>query len=581
LDNAALAERFEQLANLAEIAGENAFKVRAYRAGAQKLRDLVESAVTIAREGGETALKKLPGIGGGIAKKIVQLDATGDMDALARLRERVPPTLLEVLALDGVGPKKVKLFYEALGLATVDQVEAAAKAGRLRSLSGMGKKSEEKILAAVERWRSHQGRFLRPRAEEDMARLLEVVRSVPGVERAEAAGSLRRLRETVGDLDIVCACADPNAVMDAFVARGAEVIGRGDTKCSIRLPSGPACDLRVVPAESWGAALHYFTGSKAHNVAVRGLARTQGLTVNEYGVFRLRDDGAPGERVAGSEEPEVFGCLGLDWIPPELREDRGEVEAAAAGALPELLEVGDMQGDVHMHSTWSDGRASILEMARAAMERGRRYVAITDHSAALAMTGGLDAARVRAQREEIREAQAAVGDGIRILCGIEVDILEDGSLDLPADVLADLDVVIASVHSHFEQDRDTMTARLLRAIGSRRVDAIGHPTGRLLLRRDAYDFDHARVFRAAAELGVALELSASPLRLDLNDVLARAAREAGCKLIISTDAHHPRQLDLMRHGVGTARRAWCARAHILNTEPDARRFLERLHEGHR
>ncbi|RME76961.1 MAG: DNA polymerase/3'-5' exonuclease PolX [Planctomycetota bacterium] len=581
MDNAEIAAHLEQLADLSEIAGENPFKVRAYRAAAARIRDLPTPVQELLREGGLEALEQLPGIGERIATKIVQLLETGEIEALRKLRERVPVGLLDVLAIEGVGPKKARAFWQQLGITNVDELERAARAGKLRTLPGMGERSERKILAAIERWRAHQGRYLLPDAEADMRRVLAAIRETGDAHRLEAAGSLRRRRETIGDLDVLVSASRSDRIMEAVRALSREVLGLGETRAAVVLRSGMHCDVRVVDDRSWGSALHYFTGSKAHSVALRGLARSQGLTINEYGVFRLREDGTAGERIAGDEEPEVFLALGLDYIPPELRENRGEIEAAAAGTLPVLIERADVCGDLHVHTTWSDGRESIETMARAAIERGHRYIAITDHSARLAMTGGLDAKRLREQWREIEAAQRSVGDAIRLLRGIEVDILEDGTLDMPADALAELDVVVASVHSHFGQDLETMTARLLRAIESGRVDILGHPTGRLLLRRDPYAFDPERVFAAAKAAGVALEINASPLRLDLSDTLAKAAHEAGCALVISTDAHHPTHLDFLRYGVDVARRGWCERRHVLNTEPDPERLLARLHEGHR
>ncbi len=583
VDNAAIARILAEMADICEVKGENVFKVRALRQAAQTIETLPQDLAAIAcKPDALKRLREIHGIGEGIAKKIVEISTTGDCEEHRALFAEFPATLLEVLEIDGVGPKKAKLFYEALGVKSVDDLERAAREGRIRALPKMGARTEEKILRSIEERRSREKRFLLHWADGAVERLLGLLRSVDGIGRIEAAGSWRRRRETVGDLDILAACDDPAAaarVAERFAAAGS-VLGRGETKVSIRLASGIQADLRVVPAESFGAALHYFTGSKAHNIAIRTLGVRRGLTISEYGVFRALPDGSPGERVGGAREEDVFAAVGLPWIPPELRENRGEIEAAAEGRLPRLIEANDLRGDLHMHTTETDGAASIEEMALAAAERGRRYVAITDHSKALAFARGLDEARLREHVARIRAADRKLGGTIRVLAGIEVDILADGTLDLSADALAELDVVIASVHSHFDQPREEITARVVRAIESGSVDVLGHPTGRILLRRNPIALDMERVMRAAKEHGVALEVNAYPDRLDLSDVHCRMAKEIGVKLTIDTDAHQPQHLGLLRFGVDNARRGWIEKEDVLNTL-ECDEFLEAIRERRR
>jgi DNA polymerase (family 10) len=580
MDNGHVARILYEMADIHEIEGKSHFRVRALRNAALTVETLPLDVIGLARTGGAGRLKEIAGIGAGIAKKIIEIGERGDCHEHEEQLERVPRSLLEILEVPGVGPKKVKLFQSELGVRSLDDLDLAARGGKVRELPRMGAKSEAKLVTAIERHRLRTGRFLQSKAGQVMARLTAMLRDIPGVQRVEPAGSFRRRRETIGDLDILCICDDPELVMDRFAA-GGEVIGRGHTKCSIRLSSGLNVDLRIVPAESFGAAMHYFTGSKAHNVAIRTRAVKRGLTINEYGVFEVGDDGEAGERIGGATEEEVFAAVGLPWIPPELREASGEIEAAEHGKLPALIARSDLRGDLHMHTQATDGSGTVMEMAEAAIERGHRYVAITDHSKALAMTGGLDEAKLEEQAAVIAAAQEQVGTKIRILRGIEVDILAEGDLDLTHEALGQLDVVIGSIHSRFELTREEMTARLLKAIGSGVVDVIGHPTGRLLLRRDPYVFDIEAIFEAAAKHGVAMEISASPYRLDLCDTQARLARSLGVKLVINTDAHHTESLDLLPYGIGVARRAWLEPGDVLNTIEDPDAFLKALHEGHR
>jgi DNA polymerase (family 10) len=580
MTNAAIARILVEMADICEIRGDNAFKIRALRNAAQAIETLPHDLSAMARsEDAAKRLREIPGIGAGIAQKIVEICETGDCREHRDLLVEFPPTLLELLSIDGVGPKKARLFHDALGVKTLDDLERAAREGKIRDLPKMGARTEEKILKSIAEHKARAGRWLLSQAEEVVERLLALARSVPGVRRVEAAGSFRRRRETVGDIDLLATCDDPTALMARFAAAGA-VIGTGGTKTSIRLSSGLQCDLRIVPEESFGAALYYFTGSKAHNIAARTMAVRRGLTVNEYGVFRALPDGSPGERIAGRTEEEVFAAIGLPWIPPELRENRGEIEAALEGRLPRLIAPGDLRGDLHMHTTETDGTASIEDMARAALACGHGYCAITEHSKALAFTNGLDESRLAAHAARIREVDRRMGGRIRVLAGIEVDILADGALDLAHDALHALDIVIASVHSRFDMPREEMTERIVRAIESGAADAIGHPTGRILLRREPYPLDMERVMRAARARGVALEVSAYPDRLDLNDVHCRLAKEMGVKLLIDTDAHAPSHLALQRFGVDTARRAWLEKEDVLNTR-ECDDFLAALHAGHR
>jgi DNA polymerase (family 10) len=577
MENATVARILAEMADICEIRGDNVFKIRALRTAAAAVESLPFDIAPLCAE--PARLREIQGIGDGIARKVVEICATGESAEHADLLSQYPPGLLEMLKIEGVGPKKVRLFFDALGVKNVAELEEAARAGKLRDLPRMSAHVEEKLLKAIAEHKARTGRFLLWSAEPAVERLLAMARALPGVRRAEAAGSYRRRRETVGDIDILASCDDPGPLMDRF-CRAGELIAHGDTKCSIRLASGLQADLRIVPEESFGAALHYFTGSKAHNVAIRTMAVRKGLTVNEYGVFAALADGSPGRRLSGAREEDVFAAVGLPWIPPEIREDRGEIQAAAEGRLPRLLELSDLQGDVHMHTTESDGTASIAEMAEAAAERGRRYIAITEHSKALAMTRGLDEERLRVHSAAIAAADRALAGRIRVFRGIEVDILKDGELDLAADALRELDVVVASVHSHFALSREEMTQRLVRAIESGVIDLIGHPTGRIILKRDPYPFDMEKVMRAAKARGVAFETSASPDRLDLSDVHLRMARDLGVKVVMNTDAHAPSHLDFLRYGVGNARRGWLEAADVLNTRgPDE--FLKALHDGHR
>jgi DNA polymerase (family 10) len=481
-----------------------------------------------------------------------------------------------MLRVSGVGPKTVKLLLERKGIATLEALEEAAKAGELRGLPGMGEKTEREILRGIENLRRYAERTDLGLAWVMAAALMDQLRAEAPVDRMEAAGSLRRMRETIGDIDLLVTSEDADAVMESFVGLKvvAEVIARGRTKSSVRTEAGVQADLRVVPPESFGAALQYFTGSKEHNVRLRDLAVRRDIKLNEYGAFRVGDGGE--ERIGGREEEEMYAALDLPWIPPEMREDRGEVEAAREGGLPSLLELSDIKGDLQMHTTWSDGRDSIEEMARRAKELGYRYIAITDHSPAQRVANGLSAERLRERRDELEAARKAVR-GIAILDGAEVDIKRDGSLDYPDEVLAERDFVVASVHSGWKMERGAMTERIVRAIQHPLVDCIGHPTGRLIGQREAYDVEMEAVLQAAAEHGVAMEINSYPDRLDLKDTHARRAKELAVKVLINTDAHSADHLSLMRFGVATARRGWLEKEDVLNTlsASELRRKLRR------
>ncbi|MDP2957101.1 MAG: DNA polymerase/3'-5' exonuclease PolX [Longimicrobiales bacterium] len=574
MENLDVARTLEELADLLEIQGANPFRIRAYRNAVRTVEGLTRP-LRVMVEAGED-LSALPAIGKDLAEHIAELVKSGRMSRLEELATEFPRSLVQLMRLDGVGPKKARKLFDELGVRSVDDLEAALEAGRVEKLDGFGKKSAEKILRAIGDHRKHVGRFLLDDVEQLLAPVVEHVRRAPGVERVEVAGSYRRRRETVGDVDLLALCdGDGTPAVEHFGAYpgAARVEAAGPTKGDIVLPSGLSIDLRVIPRRSFGAALQYFSGSKEHNVAMRTRAVRMGLRVNEWGVFRVPEgvdadslEKEGGERLAGETEEEVYEALGMAWTPPELRENRGEVEAAVDRTLPRLVELDHIRGDLQMHSTWSDGKASLEDMARACLERRYEYFAITDHSQAMAMVGGLTPERAREQWAEVARVQERV-PGIRILRSAEVDILKDGSLDLPDDVLEELDLVVVSVHSFMDQDKATMTERVLRAVRHPEVDILAHPTGRLLGRREPFALDVEAVLAAAADVDVAVELNANPNRLDFSDVHVRRAKELGVKVVISTDAHAPRELANMRFGVEQARRGWLEAADVLNALP--------------
>jgi DNA polymerase (family 10) len=560
-----------------EIAGEDSFRIRSYRNGATAVEGHPERIADILRDPARK-VTEIPGIGKGLAVVLSEIVETGSCDRRDLLLQKFPPTALEFLKIQGLGPKSIALIFEHYRISTMDELERLCQEQKLRVLPRMGAKLEEKVLRSIAQYRQRSGRYLLSYAEAMAAELAEMLRQVPGVEAITPAGSLRRGRETVGDLDLLVTGPNATAALDRFVkyARVEEVLGHGENKASAKVGrEGLQVDVRALPPDSFGAAMQYFTGSKDHNVAIRTRAVKMGLKLSEYGLFRVEDD----SKVAGETEAGVYQALGLPWIPPELRENCGEVEAAAEGRLPELVELKDIRGDLHMHTTETDGRATLEEMAEAARARGYEYIAITDHSKALAMANGLDEARAVAFAKQVREInRGGHGLGIRVFSGLECDILKDGALDLANDALAELDLVIGSVHSHMNMEAAEMTDRLLRALECPHLKILGHPTGRILLHRDPFPFDFDRVMAEAVRRGVWLEINASPERLDLHGPLIRSARAKGARFAISTDAHHPKHLDSMRYGVVTARRGWLGPADILNTLP-VERFAEALRKS--
>ena len=556
--NADVAAAFEEMADLLEIEGANPFRVRAYRFAARTLRDLPAEVGEMVAKGED--LTSLPGIGDDLAGKIKEILATGTAAALEAQRKRVPATLTELLRIPGLGPKRVKTLAHELKIRSLSELQTAAQAGRVRTLAGFGEKTEQHILDALATRLAEAPRVQRAVAIPSAEALVAYLEQSSGVSRVIAAGSYRRGLETIGDLDILVTAPAGRTVMDRFVAyqEVRDVLAHGATKSSVRLQSGLQVDLRVVPQESYGAALLYFTGSKAHNVVLRQLAQQRGLKLNEYGVFR-------GDKpVAGETEESVYASLGLPWIPPELREGRGEIDAAKAGRLPHLVDLQDLKGDLHAHTRATDGRNSLQEMAEAARLRGLRYFAITDHSRRLTMAKGLDSARLLQQMEDIDQLNATLS-GITILKGIEVDILEDGSLDLPDEVLGRLDLVVGAVHSRFNLSNRRQTERIMKAMDHPHFSILAHPSGRLIGRREPYEVDMLGIIRKARERRCFLEINAHPERLDLTDIHCRMAKEEGVLLAVNTDAHSMLDLENARFGVGQARRGWLEKADVLNT----------------
>jgi DNA polymerase (family X) len=575
--NADIAATFEQIADLLEYQGSNVFRVRAYRNAARTIEGMVESLAAV-RADSVRSLTDLEGIGSDLAEKIGTLLDTGELPLLADLRKAVPAVVFELMRVPGLGPKKVKLLVDQLGIDSLDALETACRNGQVEGVKGFGAKTQAAILGNIAFAKDPEhARLLWQEADVIVQEVLDWMRGCPQVRQIEGAGSWRRGRETVGDLDFVVDSDDSAAVMDRLHAwkETSAVLLRGETKTSVRGPRGVQIDLRVVEHRSFGAALQYFTGSKEHNVRLRSWARDRGLTINEYGVYRLglegKGDAKPGkgELVAGATEQDVYGAVGLRWVPPELREDRDEIGEADRDELPALVELADIRGDLHMHTTATDGEDTLAEMVRAAIARGLQYIAITDHGQRVTMARGLDTRRLLKQWDDIdRLNESMAEDGrpsIVVLKGIEVDMLEKGGLDLPDAVLEKADWVVASLHYGQNQPRERITARIIEAIENPHVSVIGHPTGRLLNRRPPYDVDIEAVIAAAARMGTFLEINANPWRLDLHDIHAAAAKKAGVKIVISTDAHSTRGLDVMRCGVLQARRAGLEAGDVANT----------------
>lgn len=560
MHNTDVARLFDEIADILDIQGANAFRVRAYRNGARTIEDLSQPVFDVA-QGGELALTELPGIGKDLAQKILQLQRTGKIQQLEELRQQVPPGVLDMMRLPGLGPKKAAALFHEIGITSLEELKTAATEGRIAGIKGFGKKTEQKILEAIAEVDTTQQRYSIADARLAAETILADLKKVQGVGEGSVAGSCRRRQETCGDLDVLVTATNSTAAMDALAKHELvqKVLARGETKQRVRLHSGIELDLRVVPEESFGAALQYFTGSKEHNIVVRRRAQERGLKLNEYGLYR--DD----QLVAGRTEEEVYKAVGLPWIPPELRENRGEIETAEQGQLPRLLEIGDIQGDLHMHTTASDGAGTIREMIDAAKARGLKYIAITDHSKRVSMANGLDDTRLRQHWSEIRRIREEVR-GIEVLCGIECDILEDATLDLDDEVLAEADWVIAVLHYGLRQPREQIMARLLNAIRNPHVCAIGHPSGRYVLKRRGADIDYPTFFKAAADHGVMLEINAHPSRLDLDDIHAAAARDLGIPIVIDTDSHSTSGFDVLQYGVDQARRAGLTKDDVANTQ---------------
>jgi DNA polymerase (family 10) len=576
MENREIAQILYETADLMEIAGEDGFRIRSYRNGASAIEGYPERIEDILRNP-ERKVTDIPGIGKGLAAVLQELSERGSFERRDEMLAKYPPTALELLKIQGLGPKSIALIWEHFRVSTIDGLEKLCQEQQLRTLPRMGAKLEEKVLRSIAQYRQRAGRFLLSFASAVAEDLNTYFRQMPGVEDVTPAGSVRRGRETVGDLDMLVTGPGAGAVLDQFVKHPKvhEVLGQGENKASVRYGlEGLQVDVRVLPRESYGSALQYFTGSKEHSIVLRSRALKMGYTLNEYGLFRLDDE----SRVAGETEEQLYAALGLDWIPPELRENQGEIEAAAEHRLPQLLTLADLRGDLHMHTTETDGRASLEEMAEAAAALGYEYIAITDHSKSLAMANGLDEKRAIAFGEQVRRMNKE-GLPLQVFSGLECDIKRDGSMDLDSDALAALDFVVGSVHSHMNLEPAEMTDRLMHALECKQLRALGHPTGRVLLHRDGFPFDFEQVAREAVRRNVCLEINASPERLDLAPPMVRLAKSLGARFVISTDAHHPKHLLNMRYGVAVARRAWLSPSDVINTAPLStfRQFLASKH----
>jgi DNA polymerase (family X) len=576
MDNKAIAGILYETADLLEIDGQDSFRIRSYRNAAEAIEALPQQIADLIAE--PKKVLEIPGIGKGMLMNLQEIFKQGRLTVHADLLKKYHPSMLDLLKIQGLGPKTIALIWSAYKVSDVEGIEKLAREGKIRELPRMGEKQEQKLLKAIEGYRRIAGRFLLDAAENEAAKITAHLANFAGIEKVTSAGSLRRGRETVGDLDILvtgkacCDDAERQKLIEHIIKLPGlmEIIARGENKVSFRLRSGMQVDVRLLPPESFGAAMQYFTGSKAHNVALRQRALKMGYTLSEYSLAKLDTE----KPVAGKTEEEIYAKLKLDYIPPEMRENQGEIDAAEEHALPALIALKDLQGDVHMHTVETDGRNTIEEMAEAALAHGYKYMAITDHSKNLAFANGLDDRRALEHIQRIRKTNEQV-DSIKIFAGIEVDILADGTLDLSDSVLEQMDIVIASVHSHFNQSPTEMTDRLLKAVENPNTSLIGHPTGRLLLRRDAYQFDMDAILKAAAKHKVAMELNAYPDRLDLCDRHLRLAKQHGVKIVINTDSHHTSHLDKIRFGILQARRAWLTKDDVLNTLP-AQKFAKAM-----
>ncbi|MBL8133693.1 MAG: DNA polymerase/3'-5' exonuclease PolX [Anaerolineae bacterium] len=567
MTNREIADLFDRVADMLQIKGEIIHRIMAYRNAAEAIREQPRDLRAMAAS---NELGTIPHVGKIIAEKITEILETGELRFYNELAEEIPAGVIDMLRINGVGPKKAKLFWDAARITTIESLEAAARAGKLRDLPGMGAKSEAKILESIDAFkrRASDTRMplgvALPAAEAILSRLMQI----PGALKGEIAGSIRRARPTIGDIDLLIASRDPQPIMDAFVADEsvARILGHGSTKSAVELQNGLQVDLRILAPERWGTALQYFSGSQGHNIRVREIALEHGLSLNEHALTPVNKSGEPvGEEILCAEENEVYARIGLPWIPPELREDQGEIEAARLGKLPTLIQLGDLHADLHMHTVWSDGKGTVREMAAAARARGRRWIVITDHSRSAAVANGLSIERLMAQQQEIRQVDAEFAPDFRIFHGSEVEIKADGDLDFPDEVLAQLDFVIASLHVSLRQPREQITERLIRAIRNPYIDLIGHPRGQLIPERDGADLDMDAVFEAAAASGIALEINANPERLDLEARYARRAAQLGIPLAIDSDAHSIHNMDLLRYGVMTARRGWIEPQQVINT----------------
>lgn len=568
MKNQEIAKIFSEIADLLEIKGENPFRIRAYRRAAQNIEGLPKSVEEMAKE----EILKIPGIGRDLADKIEEYLKTGRMQAHEDLRHEIPTELLDLLSVPGLGPKTASLLYDRLKIKSIDELEKLASEHKLTDLPGIKEKTEENILKGIEMLKRGKERQPLVRVLPIANDIIEHLKKKAPVSRIDIAGSLRRWKDTIKDIDILATSDNPKEVMRVFVhlPHVKEVLMQGPTKSSVIIHEHIQVDLRVVEKESYGAALAYFTGSKAHNIRLREMAMRMGLKINEYGIFHEKN----GKKVGGEKEEDIYKNLGLPYIPPELREDQGEIEAAIEGRLPELIEISDIKGDLHVHSKWSDGSHTFEQLVEAAKDRGYHYIAITDHSKSLGIARGLTGERLLEQKKEIDAINKKL-KGFRIIHGVEVDIRSDGRLDIADDVLKELDIVVASIHSGFKQQKKQLTYRLVSAMKNPYVSIIAHPTGRLIGERDAYDVDMEEILKVAKETGTAIEINAYPLRLDINDVYARRAKEMGIPIVISTDTHVTNQFDYMRYGLSIARRGWLEKGDVINTI-EVEKLLKRL-----